>query len=92
MLIALIPLRIDKLLLQFDTLVYFLQVFYKLLCDLEESGIRGIPLHLNNAGLHIAARTLECLNEFVVQLIIQPPYSPDLGPNDFLFFPNIKKF
>lgn len=52
---------------------------------------RRITLHHDNASSHTANATTEFLSTQNVNLIGHPPYSPDLAPNDFFLFPNIKK-
>ncbi|CAH1971777.1 unnamed protein product [Acanthoscelides obtectus] len=51
---------------------------------------RRIILHQDNASLHTAQKTKQDLTEENVELIDHPPYSPDLSPNDFFTFPQIK--
>ncbi|CAH1994001.1 unnamed protein product [Acanthoscelides obtectus] len=51
---------------------------------------RKIILHQDNASSHTAQKTRQYLTEENVKLMDHPPYSPDLGPNDFFTFPKIK--
>lgn len=51
---------------------------------------RRIMLHHDNASSHTSARTSDFLSAQNVDLMSHPPYSPDLAPNDFFLFPNIK--
>ncbi len=54
--------------------------------------IRGrLFLHMNNAPAHTANVTKAFLQRHSVQLIPHPPYSPDLAPNDFWFYGELKK-
>lgn len=52
---------------------------------------RRIILHHDNASTHTSAQTSEYLASENIELMGHPPYSPDLAPNDFFLFPNIKK-
>ncbi|CAH1971392.1 unnamed protein product [Acanthoscelides obtectus] len=51
---------------------------------------RRIILHQDNASSHTAQKTRQYLTEENVKLLDDPPYSPDLSPNDFFTFPKIK--
>ncbi|CAH1988270.1 unnamed protein product [Acanthoscelides obtectus] len=51
---------------------------------------RRIILHQDNASSRTAQKTRQYLTEENVELLDHPPYSPDLSPNDFFTFPNIK--
>ena len=50
-----------------------------------------IILHHNNASSHTARQTIDYLKEQNIELMSHCPYSPDLSPNDFFLFPNIKQ-
>ncbi|KAG5308729.1 MOS1T transposase, partial [Pseudoatta argentina] len=52
---------------------------------------RRIILHHDNASCYTARQTVDFLFSKNVELMTHCPYSPDLSPNDFLLFPNIKK-
>ncbi len=53
--------------------------------------VRGrLFLHFANAPVHTAKVTKNFLRQEKVQLIPHPPYSPDLAPSDFWFFPRVK--
>ncbi|KAG5345851.1 SETMR methyltransferase, partial [Acromyrmex heyeri] len=52
---------------------------------------RRIILHYDNVSCHTARQTVDFLSNKNVELMIHCPYSPDLSPNDFFLFPNIKK-
>lgn len=64
------------------------EVFEKLR---EKSKKRRIILHHDNASCHRSAETMQFLTGQNIELMGHPPYSPDLAPNDFFLFPNIKK-
>ena len=51
---------------------------------------RRIILHHDNASCHTARQTVDFLSSNNVELMTHCPYSPDLSPNDFFLFPNIK--
>ena len=51
----------------------------------QRMGVRGQLLHPDNASVHIAAVTLDCLAANDVLLVTHPPYSPDLAPCDWFF-------
>ncbi|CAH1959045.1 unnamed protein product [Acanthoscelides obtectus] len=51
---------------------------------------RRIIPHQDNASSHTAQKRGQYLTEENVELLEHPPYSPDLGPNDFFTFPKIK--
>ena len=55
------------------------------------TGVRGLPLHHDNARADTAAVTLDFLVASDVQLVIHPPYSPDLAPCDWFLFPSVKR-
>ena len=45
-----------------------------------------ITLHHDNASSHASAQTTAFLSARNIDLIIHPPYSPDLAPNSFFLF------
>ena len=51
---------------------------------------RSWRLHHDNAPAHTSFRTTEFLTKSNVALVPHPPYSPDLAPCDFSFFPQMK--
>ncbi|CAH1991457.1 unnamed protein product [Acanthoscelides obtectus] len=51
---------------------------------------RRIILHQDNASSHTAQKIRQYLTEENVELLDNPPYSPDLSPKDFFTFPKIK--
>jgi [histone H3]-lysine36 N-dimethyltransferase SETMAR len=65
-------------------------VFAKVTESRPRTGLRGILLHHDNATAHTAARTIDFLNKWKVQLLPHPPYSPDLAPCHFFLFPHLK--
>ena len=50
----------------------------------------GVILHQDNARPHTAAKTVEAINQFGWEMLLHPPYSPDLAHSDFLLFEPIK--
>ncbi len=48
-------------------------------------------LHHDNASSHTCVETLAFFGTHNLLLLPQPPYSPDLVPNDFFLFPTLKK-
>ncbi|CAH1999497.1 unnamed protein product [Acanthoscelides obtectus] len=51
---------------------------------------RRIILHQDNASSLTAQKTRQYLTEEHVELLDHPPYNPDLSPNDFFIFQEIK--
>jgi histone-lysine N-methyltransferase SETMAR len=49
-----------------------------------------MKVHWDNASPHRAADTKELVEKSKLQLIPQPPYSPDLSPSDFFLFGYVK--
>jgi transposase len=47
-------------------------------------------LHVN-ARSHTARATLYALETLKFEVLCHPPYSPDLAPSDFHFFPHLKR-
>ena len=54
------------------------------------TGVRGLRLHHDNASVHTAAVTLDFVSAIDIQLVIRPPYSPDLAPCDWFLFYSVK--
>ena len=48
-------------------------------------------LHHDNASSHTAHQTIDYLKEENIELMSHCPYSPDLSPNDFVLFANVKQ-
>jgi len=44
----------------------------------------------DNARLHTARATIDTLETLKFEVLSHPPYSPDLAPSDFHFFPHLK--
>ena len=51
---------------------------------------RRITLHHDNASSNTSARTTAFLSTQNIDLMIHPPYSPHLGPNDIFLFPYVR--
>ncbi|UYV61654.1 RPS10 [Cordylochernes scorpioides] len=51
---------------------------------------KGIILHHDNARPHTAHLVTSFLAKIGTQILPQPPYSPDIAPNDFFLFPKLK--
>ena len=56
----------------------------------DSSGLRNFILQQDNASPHTAMVSLAWLGEWGVELLAYPPYSPNLAPCDFHFFPKLK--
>ncbi|UYV76987.1 hypothetical protein LAZ67_14002718 [Cordylochernes scorpioides] len=52
---------------------------------------KGVRFHHDNARPHTARQTTALIEEFEWELVSHPPYSPDVAPSDFHFFPELKK-
>ncbi|UYV76765.1 hypothetical protein LAZ67_14001977 [Cordylochernes scorpioides] len=52
---------------------------------------KGVRFHHDNARPHTAHQTTALIEEFGWELVSHPPYSPDVAPSDFHFFPKLKK-
>ena len=52
---------------------------------------RSFWLHMDNASPHTALETRRFLLQTGTQVVPHPPYSPDLAPNDFFFYPQVKR-
>ena len=50
-----------------------------------------VRIHMDNAKPHNAKRTVEKLEELHFERLPQPPYSPDISPNDFFLYGYIKE-
>ena len=53
---------------------------------------RHFLLHHDNATPHTAVPTLAALGETGTDMLAHPPYSPDLAPNDYFLYPELKKY
>ena len=52
--------------------------------------MRILLLH-DNARPHTARSTIDALETLKSEVPSHPPYSPDLAPSDFSFFPHLKR-
>ncbi|UYV61217.1 hypothetical protein LAZ67_1003894 [Cordylochernes scorpioides] len=52
---------------------------------------KGVRFHHDNARPYTAHQTTALIEEFEWELVSHPPYSPDVAPSDFHFFPELKK-
>ncbi len=52
---------------------------------------RSYWLHMDNASPHTALPTRNYLLQTGTQVVPHPPYSPDMAPNDFFFYPCVKR-
>jgi histone-lysine N-methyltransferase SETMAR len=52
----------------------------------------GVVFPYDNPRLFAAARTRALMDHFNSELFDQPPYSPDLAPNDYHFFTYLKNW
>ncbi|UYV75172.1 hypothetical protein LAZ67_12002744 [Cordylochernes scorpioides] len=52
---------------------------------------KGVRFHHDNARPHTARQTTALIEEFGWELVSHPPYSPDVAPNDFHLFLELKK-
>lgn len=53
---------------------------------------RGVLFHQDNARPHVSASTILKLNSLGWELMVHPPYSPDLAPSDFHLFRSLSNF
>ena len=75
--------------------VYILQVLRRELVHALQKKRPEIPvenfiLHMDNASSHTAEKTQNEIGLIGFETLSHPPYSPDLAPFDFAFFPTIK--
>jgi len=59
-------------------------------CRVRGSTSRILLLH-DNARPHNARATIEALETLKFEVLSHPPYSTDLAPSDFHFFPHLKR-
>jgi histone-lysine N-methyltransferase SETMAR len=59
-------------------------------CRVRRSTLRIMLLH-DNARLHTACAMIDALEMLKFEVLSHPPYSPDLAPSDFHFFPHLKR-
>ncbi|GFU62578.1 mariner Mos1 transposase [Trichonephila clavipes] len=58
----------------------------------ELANRRGVVFHQDNARLHTSVVSLQKLWELVWEVLMHPPYSPDLEPAITFFFSHCKTF
>ena len=51
---------------------------------------RGVVFHQDNARPHTAARTMAKIEQLGWEVLVHPPYSPDLAPSDYHLFGPLK--
>ena len=54
--------------------------------------LENLWFHQDNAPSHTAERTQVEINVLGFQRVQHPPYSPDLAPLDFAYFPKLKSY
>ena len=52
--------------------------------------LRNFYLHMANAPMHMACLTKLFIHTMHINVMPHTPYSPDLAPNDFFFYPTLK--
>ena len=60
------------------------------MCRVRQSTSRILLLH-DNARPHTARTTIDALETLKFEVLSHLPYSPDLVPSDFHFFPHLKR-
>ena len=60
------------------------------MCRVRRSASPILLLH-DNARPHIARATIDDLETLKFEVLSHTPYSPDLAPSDFHFFPHLKR-
>ncbi|GFV44298.1 histone-lysine N-methyltransferase SETMAR [Trichonephila clavipes] len=53
---------------------------------------RGVVFHQDNARPHTSVVTRQKLWELGWEVLMHPPYSPDLTPSDYHLFPALQNF
>lgn len=53
---------------------------------------KKILFHHDNAPAHSSIVAMSKIHELKFELMLHPPYSPDLAPSDYYLFPNLKKW
>ncbi len=53
--------------------------------------LEKMTLHMDNASLHTSKMTRTFLLFSRTKVMLHPPYSPDLAPSDFWFYPRVKR-
>ena len=59
-------------------------------CQVTRSASLILLLH-DNARPHTARATIDAQETLKSEVLSHPPYSPDLAPSDFHFFPHLKR-
>jgi histone-lysine N-methyltransferase SETMAR len=52
---------------------------------------KRLVIHMDNCSVHNCDMTTNFLAKHNMSRVSQPPYSPDLAPNDFYLFPTMKE-
>ena len=69
------------------------EIHWKLQClQLTLVNRKGPVLLHNNSPLQVAQVTLQKLNKLVYEVLLHPPYSPDLSPASYHFFKHLNNF
>ncbi len=53
--------------------------------------LKNFTLHMDNASPHTSLPTRTFLIQSGTKVMVHPPYSPDLAPSDFWFYPRLKR-
>lgn len=76
--------------------VYYIEQLKKLRQELPKKrrGLikKGPQILVDNAPIHTAQETRQCMQNLGFNLIQWPPYSPDIAPSDFYLFRNLKSW
>jgi len=74
--------------------VYYAELIRKLRSAIKEKRRRdlshGMLLHQDNATVHTTAVAMTAIRECGLELLSQPPYSPDLAPSGYHIFRSLK--
>ncbi|GFU51791.1 histone-lysine N-methyltransferase SETMAR [Trichonephila clavipes] len=58
----------------------------------ELASRKGVVFHQDNARPHTSVVTRQKLRKLGWEVLMHPPYSPDLAPSDYHFFPALQNF
>lgn len=58
----------------------------------ELANRKGVVFHQDNARPHTSLTTRQKLREFGWEVLLHPPYSPDLAPSDYHLFKHLQNF
>ena len=58
----------------------------------ELANRRGVVFHQDNARSHTSVATRQKLRELGWEVLMHPPYSPDLAPSDYHLFHELQNF